>query len=79
MSMRDDSRPTQPGAVPASAANDSSSAAPSSPSATGAAGARGITPRAHDDPDVEVIYSGESDVSDSSNAPEASRSPATPQ
>ena len=79
MSMRGDSRPTQPGAVQASAADASSSAAPSSPAATGAAGARGITPRAHDDPDVEVIYSGESDVSDSGNAPEASRSPATPQ
>ena len=79
MSMRGDSRPTQPGVVQASAADDEASAAPSSPAATGAAGARGITPRAHDDPDVEVIYSGESDVSDSGNVPEASRSPATPQ
>ncbi|CAI5736122.1 unnamed protein product [Hyaloperonospora brassicae] len=79
MSMRGDSRPAHPGAVPASAADDSSSAARSSPVATGAAGARGTAPRAHDDPDIEVIYSGESDVSDSGNTAEASRSPATPQ
>ena len=52
-------------AVPASAADDSSSAARSSPAAGGAAGALGASPRAHDDPDIEVIYSGESDVSDS--------------
>ena len=43
-----------------------------------AAGARGITPHARDDPELEVIYSGESDVSDSGNVPEASRSPAVP-
>ena len=66
-------------AVPASAADDSSSAARSPPAARGAAGARGNAPRAHDDSDIEVIYSGESDVSDSANVPEASRSPPTPQ
>ena len=67
---------TQPAAVPASAADDSSSAACSPPAARGAAGARGSAPRAHDDLNNEVIYSGESDVSDSRNIPEASRSPA---
>ena len=59
MSMRGDSKMTQPTAVPASAADDSSSAACSPPAARGAAGARGIAPRAHDDLDNEVIYSGE--------------------
>ena len=79
MSMRGDSRHKESEPVPASVADDSSSDARSSPAARGAAGARGTAPRAHDDPDIEVIYSGESDVSDSGNAAEASRSPATPQ
>ena len=78
MSMRSDSKMTQPAAVPTSAADDSSSAACSPPAASGAAGARGSTPRAHDDLDNRVINSGESDVSDSRNIPEASRSPAVP-
>ena len=65
MSMRGDSKMTQPAAVTASAADDSSSAACSPPAARGAAGARVIAPRAHDDLKDEVIYSGESDVSDS--------------
>ena len=79
MSMRGDSKHTQSVPVPASTADDSSSAARSSPAAGGAAGARGDSPRAHDDPDIEVIYCGESDMSDSGNVPEAFRSPATPQ
>ena len=79
MSMRGDSKHTQAVPVSASAADDSSSAARSSPAARGAAGARGTAPRAHDDSDIEVIYSGESDVSDSANVPEASRSPPKPQ
>ena len=69
-------RHAQSASVPASAADDSSSAACSPPAARGAAGARGSAPRAHDDLNNEVIYSGESDVSDSQNIPEASRSPA---
>ena len=78
MSMRGDSKMTQPAAVTASAADDSSSAACSPPAARGAAGARGSAPRAHDDLKDEVIYSGESDVPDSRNIPEASRSQAVP-
>ena len=50
---------TQPAAVPASAADDSSSADFSPPAARGAAGARGNAPRAHDGLDNEVINSGE--------------------
>ena len=78
MSMRGDSKTTQPAAVPASAADDSSSAACSPPAARGAAGARCSAPRAHDDLDNKVINSGESDVPDPRNVPEASRSPAVP-
>ena len=76
MSMRDDSGQAA-AVVPASAADDSSSAARSPPAASGAAGARDASPRAHDDPDIEVIYSGESDASDSEKTFEASR-PAVP-
>ena len=72
MSMRGDSKTTQPAAVPASAADDLSSAACSPPVARDAAGARGIAPRAHDDLDNKVINSGESDVPDSRNVTEAS-------
>ena len=78
MSMRSDSKTTQPAAVPASTADDISSAACSPPAARGAAGARGIAPRAHDDLDNKFINSGESDVPDLRNIPEASRSPAMP-
>ena len=78
MSMRGDSGPAQSASVPASAADDPSSAACSPPAARGAAGVRGSTPRAHDDLQDEVIYSGESDVLDSRNIPEAYRSPAVP-
>ena len=78
MSMRGDSKTTQPAAVPASAADDSSSAACYPPAARGAAGVRGSAPRAYDDLDNKVIYSGESDVSDSRNISEASRLPAVP-
>ena len=76
MSMRGDSGQAA-AAVPASAADDSSSAARSPPAASGAAGARDASPRARDDPDIEVIYSGESDASDSEKPLEASR-PAVP-
>ena len=48
------------------------------PAAVAAAGACGITPQAHGDPKLGVIYSGESDVSDSGKALEASRSPVVP-
>ena len=65
---------TQPAAVLASVAD-----ACSPPAARGAAGARGSAPRAHDDLDNKVINSGESDVPDPRNAPEASRLPAVPQ
>ena len=78
MSMQGDSKTTQPAAVQASAADDLSPAVCSPPAARGAAGARGSAPRAHDDLDNNVINSGESDVSDPRNVPEASRSPAVP-
>ena len=78
MSMRGDSRHAQSASVPASAADYPSSADCSPPAAKGAAGARGSAPRAHDDLDNKVIDSGESDVPDSRNVPEASRSPAVP-
>ena len=77
MSMRGDSRHSA-ASVPASEADDSSSAARSPSAARGAAGARGTSPRAHDDPEIEVIYSGESDVSDSGSVREASRTPVVP-
>ena len=78
MYMRGDSSPAQSASMPASAADDPSFAACSPPAARGAAGTRGSTPRAHDDLQGEVIYSGESDVSNSRNIPEASRLPAVP-
>ena len=64
--------------MPASAAEDPSYASCSPPAARGAVGARGSAPHAHDDLKDEVMYFGESDVSDSRNIPEASRSPAVP-
>ena len=76
--MRGDSKTTQPVAVPTSATDDSSSTARSLVAADAAPGARGIAPRALDDPELGVRYSGESDVSDLGKAPEASRSPAVP-
>ena len=69
---------TQIAAVPASAADDSSSAACYSPAARGAASARGSAPRAHDDLDNKFINSGELDVHDPRNVPEAYGSPAVP-
>ena len=65
MYMRGDSRPTHPGAVPDSAADDSSSAARYLAAASVAAGACGIAPHEHCDLETGVSYSGESDVSDS--------------
>ena len=78
MSMRGVSKTTQPAAVTASATDASSSAACSPSAAEGAEDARGIAPRAHDDLDNKVMNSGESDVPDSRNVPEASQSPAVP-
>ena len=69
MSMRGDSKKAHPVAASASESDYSSSAARSLPAAYVSTGARGITPRAQDESEVEVIYSGESDVSDSGKAP----------
>ena len=78
MSIIGDSKTTQPAAVPASAADASASAACSPYATEGAVDARGIAPRAHNDIGNEVINYGESDMPDSRNVLEASRSPATP-
>ena len=78
MSMRGDSEKTQPVAASASAIDDSSSAALSLPAEPVATGACGITPHAHGDLELGFSYYGESDVSDSGKALEASRSPAVP-
>ena len=78
MSMRGDSKTTQRVAVPDSTTEDASSAARSLHAADFAAGACGITPHSHAGLEIGVSYSGESDVSDSGNAQEASRLPMVP-
>ena len=76
MSMRGGAKTAQHIAAQASAAGDSSSAASSSlPEAPIASGAYPIPPRAHDDSEVEVICSGESDLADSVKASEVPGSP----
>ena len=78
MSMRSDSKNTQYVAVPASAAEDSSSAFRYLPAAIVTSGAHDIAHRAVYDPELGVSYSGESDVPDSEKAPETSRLTAVP-
>ena len=78
MSMRGDSKTRHTVAAFASTADDSSYDVRSLPVAAVFAGARGIAPRAHDDSELRVLYSGDSDVSDSGKASEAARSPVVP-
>ena len=65
MSMHSDSKMTQSATVPASASDDSSSAARSLHVASVAVGACGIAPHAHNDLELGISYSDESDVSNS--------------
>ena len=68
MSMRKDSKIAQHVAAQVSACRRFVDTSSSPPAVPVAAGARGITPRVHDDSDLEAIYSGGSALSDSEKA-----------